>query len=231
MNPSVRLIGMTVPVEDLDYEESLGFEGPRDLIEFAGRWDYGESSVAKMRDVRLTRDGPVRKNMIETWLRSGEESMVEMGSAMFLITCSRVVSHELVRHRIASYQQESQRFVKYDEESSDDLFYVPPEIVAAGPMAVELYETSVADQLATYRALKALDVKSQTARYVLPNATRTRVVAYMNLRQWRHVLALRMHTSAQPEMQVIARLVHTKLQRAYGHDLFPDDIATERAVR
>lgn len=230
MNPSVRLIGMTMPVDDPDYEESLGFEGPRHLIEFAGRWDYGESSVAKMLDVRLTRDGPVRKNMIETWLRSGEESMVEMGSAMFLITCSRVVSHELVRHRIASYQQESQRFVKYDEEKPGDLFFCPPEIAESVPAAHAFWSVMLAT-LDAYNELKDSGVKSQIARYVLPNATRTRVVAYMNLRQWRHVLALRMHTSAQPEMQVIARLVHAKLQRAYGHDLFPDDIASERAVR
>lgn len=222
MIPTVRLIAVTRPYEDEDYVESLGLNTALDLIEYAGRWDYGERSVAKMAE-----EGS--GDVIARWLAGGEESMVEMADATFLITCSRVVSHELVRHRIASYQQESQRFVKYDEESPEGLFFVPPEVEAAGQ--ADVYRGAMRRNLATYNLLKDNGVKSQIARYVLPNATRTRIIAKMNLREWRHVLRLRMHTSAQPEMQVIARQVHAKLQRAFGAVLFPGDIAAERAAR
>lgn len=231
MNPSVRMIGLMQPYDDPDYEESLGFEHPNDLIEFAGRWDYGAANVAKMGQVRLTKEGPVRDDIIARWLAKGEESMVEMGDAIFLVECTRVVSHEMVRHRIASYQQESQRFVKYDEETAHDLFMVPDEVRAAGEYAVRTYKSSVEHALVTYNELKAEGVKSQIARYVLPNATRTRIVVKMNLRELRHVLQLRMHSSAQPEFQLIARDIHKKLQRVFGSVLVPDDIAEARGAR
>jgi thymidylate synthase (FAD) len=217
MKVTARLIAATRPInaEDLGLFESL------DLIEYAGRWDYGQKSVAKMGD----------RDIIRRWLEGGEESMVEMVDATFLIECSRVVTHELVRHRIASYQQESQRFVKYDEENPDDLFLVPEEIVGAGEAAEILYRDLVELSLKTYNELKSAGVRSQIARYVLPNATRTRIIVKMNLREWRHVLRLRLHTSAQPEMREVMAQVLPALQAEFGNVLFPDDIAAERGAR
>lgn len=225
MTPSVRMIGLMMPYEDPDYEESLGFTSPTDLIEYAGRWDYGASSVAKM--ALADHDDVIRR-----WLEGGEESMVEMGDAIFLVTCTRVVTHEMVRHRIASYQQESQRFVKYDKETAGELFYVPPEIIAAGMGAQRAYASLMAHALEVYKDLREVDgVKAQIARYVFPNATRTRIIVKMNLRELRHVLQLRMHTSAQPEFQIIAGEIHRKLQRVFGPILVPDDLAASRGAR
>ena len=217
MKPEVKLLGYTRVVSE-------PLEEPLDLIEYAGRWDYGPKSLAKMGD----------RDIIGRWIRSGEESMLEMVDVAFLVTCSRVVTHELVRHRLASYQQESQRYVKYDEEEPDDLFFLPPEIEAAGEEAIRAYHYGVMTSLITYNNLKRLGVKSQIARYVLPNATRARIVVKMNLRELRHVLRLRMHKSAQPEMRAIATQMHDILM-----DLFPEvfeDIrpwleAGERAAR
>lgn len=220
------MIGLMRPYEDPDYPESLGLETPADLIEFAGRWDYGPNSVAKM---QLVED---HDDVIRRWLEQGEESMVEMGDAIFLVTCTRVVSHEMVRHHIASYQQESQRFVKYSEEPVTELMWVPPEIIKAGIGAQRTYASLMAHSLEAYNDLREIDgVSAQIARYVLPNATRTRIIVKMNLRELRHVLQLRMHTSAQPEFQVIAREVHRKLQREFGTVLVPDDLAAERGTR
>lgn len=224
MTPSVRMIGLMRPYDDPDYDDHLPLNTPADLIEFAGRWDYGAGSVAKMLE-----DG--HDAVIERWLDGGEESMVEMGDAIFLVTCSRVVTHEMVRHRIASYQQESQRFVKYDAETVDELCFMPPEVFAAGDAAMDAYQLATTTALQAYRDLKAAGVKSQIARYVLPNATRTRIIVKMNLRELRHVLRLRMHTSAQPEFQVIAGEIHRKLQREFGSVLVPDDIAAVRGAR
>lgn len=239
--PSVRLIGLTMPVHDVDYEDQLPLRaandlGPEDsaelnsgldIIEFAGRWDYGPKSIAKMGDTGI----------IKRWLDGGEESMIEMVDAIFLITCSRVVSHELVRHRLASYQQESQRFVNYEEEDPNDLLYGGSDIAElvlreeGGEAIGYEFGGAYGTALAAYNKLRELKVPKQLARYVLPNSMRTRIVVKANLREWRHILRLRLHTSAQPEMRTVVALVHKKLAQVYGPDLFPDNIAEERAAR
>lgn len=232
MEPVVRLLGRTQPeFEILDRDVGDGgkpwafiewvyphlTEGI-DLIEYAGRWDYGEKSIAKMGD----------RSVIGRWLNSGEESMVEMVDAVFFIECSRVVTHELVRHRIASYQQESQRFVRYDDEEPDELFYLPDDITEE---QAEIFRKAYAADKETYLALKAAGIKNQIARYILPNGTRTRIITKMNLREWRHVLRLRAHSSAQPEFQIIAKKILEILYEKYP-EVFEDVKASiENQVR
>jgi thymidylate synthase (FAD) len=215
--PYVYLLSFTKPTED------SGFENALDLVEYSGRVDYGQKSLNKMGE----------RDIIRRWIESGHQSMIEMADATFLIECSRVVSHELVRHRHASFQQESQRYVKYDEENEEDLFFIPPEI-AENPEADRIYREHLTGSLVTYKRLKDMGLKSQIARYALPNATRTRIVMKSNLRDWRHFCMLRMHSSAQPEMQHVARQIYKEL-----NDMYPEvfgDIAQrleegERQVR
>lgn len=236
MKPVVRLLTTTQPVftiGDMDFDEATGktwafieYEYPYlldelDIVEYAGRWDYGENSIAKMGD----------RSIITRWLSSGEESMIEMVDATFFIECSRVVTHELVRHRLASYQQESQRFVRYDTVASEDLFFIPEELTEE---QASLMKISFEQAKESYLALKAAGVKNQIARYVLPNSTRTRIIAKMNLREWRHVLRLRAHTSAQPEFQVIAKEILDILYNRYPEvfeDVKKDIEAQVRAPR
>ena len=215
--PYVYLLSFTKTTED------SGFENALDLVEYSGRVDYGQKSLNKMGE----------RDIIRRWIESGHQSMIEMADATFLIECSRVVSHELVRHRHASFQQESQRYVKYDEENEEDLFFIPPEI-AENPEADRIYREHLTGSLVTYKRLKDMGLKSQIARYALPNATRTRIVMKSNLRDWRHFCMLRMHSSAQPEMQHVARQIYKEL-----NDMYPEvfgDIAQrleegERQVR
>jgi thymidylate synthase (FAD) len=183
MEPTATLIAVTLPIV---------FDEPLDLIEYAGRVDYGPNSRAKMGD----------REIIGRWIASGHESMVEMADATFEIECSRVVSHELVRHRIASYQQESQRYVRYDEEEPEDLFFVPPEL---DPTERIILEQAYEEAARAYKKLKVLGVKSQLA----------------NLREWRHFCRLRCHPSAQPEMQVIANQILDQLIELYP-EVFAD---------
>lgn len=230
MQPSVKLLAVTQPMHsavvidgpDRDTEilmpVNTGLEEPLDLIEYAGRWDYGLKSIAKMGD----------RDIIRRWLESGEESMVEMVDATFLIECSRVVTHELVRHRLASYQQESQRFVAYEDEEIEDLFYVP---TLDDSVASSLIKQSYEMAYKHYKMLRLNRVPKQIARYVLPNGTRTRIIVKTNLREWRHILRLRLHKSAQPEMREVMELVHAILQEEFGKVLFPSDIAAERSAR
>lgn len=212
--PTVELLALTEVV-------GANLSEPMELIEYAGRVDYGPNSLAKLGD----------RSVIDRWIDSGHESMVEMADATFAITCSRVVTHELVRHRIASFQQESQRYVRYDEEDPDDLFFVPPELSKTEALILEhAYE----EALKAYQKLKTLGVKSQFARYILPNGTRTRIIMKANLREWRHFLRLRCHQSAQPEMQAIANQILVILSGLYPEvfrDVQADLEAGKRAVR
>lgn len=220
--PSATLLAYTQINPDLD-REKFPLYRPLDLIEFSGRWDYGPKSIAKMGDT----------DIIRRWIASGEESMVEMVSAAFFIVCSRVVSHELVRHRLASFQQESQRYVRYEDESADELFIVPSEFLDSPELEGRFWENAESN-LAAYRKLREVGVKPQIARYFLPNSTRVRMVVSANLREWRHILKLRMHRSAQPEMQVIANQVHDALLLKFPEaivDIKPAIEAGERAIR
>lgn len=217
MLPFVELLAYTQINPDLDTEKFPLYD-VMDLIEYSGRWDYGPKSLTKMGN----------RGIIQRWIQSGEESMVEMGHAVFFIQCSRVVSHEIVRHRLASFQQESQRFVDYAEEDFDDIYYIPDEVffnISAGK--------ALAQALAAYKSLSKTE-KKQIARYVLPNATRVRMVMGANFREWRHILKLRMHKSAQPEMQIVANQIHDKLLVKFPEafeDIRPYLEAGERATR
>jgi len=195
MNPSAKLISMTRPWGN---SEEGQFSDPLDLIEYAGRVDYGKKSLDKMGE----------RDIIRRWIESGHQSMIEMVDATFSIECSRVVSHELVRHRLASFQQESQRYVKYEDDSPEDLFMIPPEVDGE---ARNIMQESLRQSLEAYKKLRDLGVKGQFARYALPNATRTRLIMKSNLREWRHIITLRMHSSAQPEAQEIAKIIWGEL--------------------
>lgn len=189
---------------------------PERIIEFAGRWDYGENNARKLGEAsKVHKTDPVTGSTIEysevpivqKYLEMGHESMIEVAHATFFIECSRVVSHELVRHRIASYQQESQRFVKYDGvDTSLDVFYIPDEV--QGDPDVRM---AVMQSLATYKELRSKGVAPQLARYVLPNAMRTRLVMSTNIREWRHIIRLRLDKSAQPEMRELMQQIHDQL--------------------
>jgi thymidylate synthase (FAD) len=207
---------------------------PERIVEFAGRWDYGEKNAKKLGE----------NGIISRWIDMGHESMLEMADATFFIECSRVVSHELVRHRIASYQQESQRFVKYDDDSGIDVFHLPDDLPektwydgyfderwgqpvtnAADSMAI-----AYAESLRIYKKLREEGVAPQLARYVLPNAMRTRLIMKTNLREWRHIVRLRLDKSAQPEMQELMQQIYDQLL-----DIFPNvmynAVTGERGIR
>lgn len=206
---------------------------PESIVEFAGRWDYGEKNAKRLGEtVRVARpeNGPEAYEdvpIIQKYIDMGHESMLEMADATFFIECSRVVSHELVRHRIASYQQESQRFVKYDDEKPEDLFYVP-EFIPEQWGEVMMAQNVTA--LENYKNARSQGMAPQLARYVLPNAMRTRLVMKTNLREWRHICKLRLDKSAQPEMRELMQQIYDQLV-----DIFPNvmynAIDGERGVR
>jgi len=147
---------------------------------------------------------------IKAWLDIGHESMIEHASATFSIRGSRAMTHELVRHRLASYSQRSQRYVRENEES----YLLPPE-VAGSDTATETYRRAMSASWEAYRELQRQGLKPEIARYVLPNACYTEIICTWNFRELRHIIALRSTPRALPEIrEVAARLREIMKQHA-----------------
>lgn len=115
---------------------------------------------------------------------------------------SRVLTHQLVRHRIASYSQQSQRYV-----SEHEFEYIMPPTIGANPSAKEKFEQLMGTIRSTYDELIALGVHKEDARYCLANATETKIVVTMNARTLLHFFELRCCARAQWEIRHLAELM------------------------
>lgn len=147
----------------------------------------------------------------------GHESVIEHVSFTFRISeVSRALTHQLVRHRLASYSQRSQRFV--DEGEFD---YVIPPSVKNNKEAIKIYEDLMTTCERTYRKLREMGIPKQDSRFVLPNACHTKIVVTMNARSLRHFLRLRMEKHAQWEIRELACKVYD-LASAVAFPLFED---------
>jgi thymidylate synthase (FAD) len=143
------------------------------------------------------------ENWLETRIKQGHESLIEHASATFYIKASRVLTHELVRHRIASYSQRSQRYVK--EQQAD--FITPPEIAGSTEEVQEKFRQAMETAWQCYRDLLKSGVKPEIARYVLPNACATEIICTWNFREIRHIIQLRTSQAALPEMRAVANKI------------------------
>jgi len=164
------------------------------LIELAGRTCY------KSED-RITHDSARR--FILGIIKRGHESVIEHCSVTYRIICSRACSHQLVRHRIAAYSQESQRYCDYKNEFQ---IIVPPSV----KQDINLYYNfvdSAQRAYMDYRKLREAGVKPEDARFLLPNCAKTEVVVTYNLRQWRHVINQRIDPHAQWEIRKIMKSI------------------------
>ena len=133
-------------------------------------------------------------------ISKGHESPFEFYQIGFDILTSRAVSHELVRHRIASYMQESQRYVSY----RDCLTVIKPSNLSESCMPI--WTEAMESGWANYCKLLDAGAKKEDARTVLPNSTATRIRMTMNLRSFRNFLRLRTHPTAWSEMRVLSNL-------------------------
>ena len=149
-------------------------------------------------------------------LRRGHESVIEHEKISVRIVCDRGVSHEIVRHRIASYSQESTRYCDYGGD--DVTFIIPCWCVDLTPCcevtSPEIYNgpnegsfrwlCAMVDAEHAYKRLRDLGWKPEQARSVLPNSLKTEIVVTMNLREWRHFFKLRTAKAAHPQMREIS---------------------------
>lgn len=142
-------------------------------------------------------------SFIRQLISTSHHSVLEHSSFTFGIEgISRNCSHEIVRHRIASYSQRSQRYC-----AEGECEFVYPSGYQTSEKAEEVFEASLANSKQDYKDLISEGVSKETARYVLPNATVTRMIVTMNARELLHFFALRSCSRALPEMQQLANLM------------------------
>jgi thymidylate synthase (FAD) len=137
----------------------------------------------------------------------GDWSITEHASATVDFLVDRGITHEIVRHRIASYTQESTRFVNYEKKMPAS-FICPTEIISTHEADENSHLNGIWNSLIdqcelAYKRLVQNGCKPQIARSVLPNALASRLIATMNLRTWRHFFIMRTCKEAHPQMREV----------------------------
>jgi thymidylate synthase (FAD) len=175
-------------------EDEINGDAMLRRIEGAGRTCYKS-------EAKITPDSA--RGFVRKIIASGHESVLEHEKITVRIICDRGVSHEIVRHRLASYSQESTRYCNYGKPGRSVAFIVP------------CFWSEDSDQFAMWRnammcaedyylGLIARGASPQQARSVLPNSLKTEIVMTANLREWRHFFRLRTSKAAHPQMREIA---------------------------
>ena len=217
IKPSVKIL---TPVEDDKVIETIA--------NVARTCYKSEANSTKEKDEALV------KRLIE----SKHEAMLEFVDITVKFTCSRAISHELIRHRLCSFAQESQRYCNYSKDKFDNeiTFIIPSWLdipegnytwwdndwVDMNKLQINLPDNnnSVNEWLhalhfteQTYNILTSKGWKAEQAREVLPNSTKTEINMKANLREWRHFLNLRCSTAAHPDMRALALDLLKQLHR------------------
>lgn len=177
------------------------------LIELSGRTAYQSQD-------KITNDSA--EKFIRSLISRGHESVLEHSSASFKISgISRSCSHQLIRHRIASFTQKSQRYVK-----NNNFEYIIPESIKNNDAATIIFKSIMEYSNGCYKSLNDLGIKREDARFVLPEACETELVMTTNFREWRHIIRLRTDKSAQWEIrevcQEILKILKEKAPSCFG---------------
>jgi thymidylate synthase (FAD) len=179
---------------------------PERAVASAARLCYAPVSAAELKEAMT--DDDVRR-LVRGVVRSGHTSTLEHANFTFAVDgISRACSHQLVRHRVASYSQQSQRYVRFGSEGA---FVVPPSIEAS-PEAKRVFLEAMESARRSYDKLVELGQAEgrknesvfEDARFVLPNAAETKIVVTMNARELRHFFSVRCCRRAQWEINRLA---------------------------
>ena len=170
---------------------------PEQVVAAAARLCYSDASIESL----LERDRTDQERLLRKILGLGHLSVLEHASFSFGIEgISRACSHQLVRHRLASYSQQSQRYVSHRERFAA---VTPPSIAASSALASR-YSGLLEEIHQVYGELLEAGIPAEDARFVLPNAAETKLIMTMNARELNHFFALRCCRRAQWEIRLMA---------------------------
>lgn len=149
-------------------------------------------------------DGSAHK-LLRQILAGGHESVIEHENITVRFICDRGVSHELVRHRLAAYSQESTRYCDYNKKG----IQVIKPCFWQDDFRFQMWKRHMEECESVYDCLRTMGASPQEARCVLPNSLKTEIVMTTNIREWRHVLKLRTSSKAHPQMrELMIPLLH-----------------------
>lgn len=187
IKPSVEIIDKIMPEEVIK------------KIELCGRVCY------KSED-RITAESGTK--FIMNLIKRGHESVLEHASFTVKFICDRGVTHEIVRHRLASYSQESTRYCNYSKgDFGGQITVIEPLYLEVGTFGYELWRSSCEEAEKRYFDLLGWGCSPQEARAVLPNSLKTEIIMTANIREWRHFLKLRTSPAAHPQMREVADML------------------------
>ncbi|MCI9081130.1 MAG: FAD-dependent thymidylate synthase [Lachnospiraceae bacterium] len=160
-------------------------------------------------------DSDSAEKFIAAIIKRGHESVIEHESVTVKVICDRGVTHEIVRHRVASYSQESTRYCNYSKDKFQNQISVID--ISTGfaydmnnPVDCKKYkiwQESMECAEKYYFQMIEAGASPQEARAVLPNSLKTEIVMTMNLREWRHFFKLRIDNGAHPQMREVSKLI------------------------
>ena len=214
------------------YEILTDLAGLPKIIERAGRCCY--KSEEKIQD-------GTADPFCEMLIRRGHESVIEHANMMAKFTIDRGVSHELVRHRLCSFSQESTRYCDYapggkaagivfvippwvDIEPGDYIYYDCSGMGIAHCASDSSWYHAMIEAESAYNSLRANGWKPEQARSVLPNSLKTEIIVTANLREWRHIQRLRTAEAAHPQMREVMQPLFAELH-AKLPAIFPQEPA------
>jgi thymidylate synthase (FAD) len=188
---------------------------PEETVAMAAKLCYSPSNIEELKEKIETKD---QRSFVERLMKMGHLSPIEHASFTFAIEgISRACSHQLVRHRIASYSQQSQRYVSEKSQRSEmgyqDTFdYIIPLSMKEDSIAREVFEKFMLEAQKTYDFLVRRlnergiigEAANQDARFVLPNAAETKIIVTMNARELLHFFRMRCCNRAQWEIRQMA---------------------------
>ena len=185
-------------------------EGFLHAIERAGRVCYkSEEKMGPGTDVEF----------VKKMLHLGHHAMIEHAPSISMkFICDRGVSHEIVRHRLFSFAQESTRYCNYsNEKHGEEITVIEPcfwDYREDYPSGIyDIWRCAMGAAEATYFMLLEKGATPQEARSVLPNSLKTEIIVTGNARQWRHFFMLRTAKEAHPQMQEVAKMALEQIQR------------------
>ncbi len=165
------------------------------LISYWDDWETEAFEKMSERDVEMH---------LPKVLGYGHESILEHATLTFSIEgCSRVCTHQLVRHRLASYTQQSMRYIKINPRDVEETFVIP-ESVKNNSELYEKWKKLMKETIQLYEESYKAGIHQEDARFLLPQAVRTKIVVTMNLRELKHFLGLRACERAQWEIREVA---------------------------
>lgn len=160
----------------------------------------------------LIKDGSA-ESFLKRIVASGHDAVLEHGSFTVKFICDRGISHEIVRHRVASYCQESTRYCNYSKDKfGNEITVVEPCYLSVGTPAYNEWLNACSYAENAYFNLLSIGLTPQEARAVLPNSLKTEVVMTANIREWRHFLKLRTAKAAHPQMRELCIPLLKELQ-------------------